>query len=485
LRKQGYFDGIGFEKAPSKMQTFASARVEASIDTFLAPRRSLLAPLPEHAVAADLLSAGADALAAGDIETARERLRQADLPVLFDYARKLMGPELPDIHRRRPVAAPPAKPPKAKARMPTAAETLALFARDGWRCRFCGCRVVSGRARSTIRACLPGSVPWGEGEGYHGAFFAMTASVDHVVPHSAGGGNEPENLVTACWSCQFGRGSYTIEELGLLDPRDRLPVVDGWDGLSRVIGKTGTAIARQGEATEAPQFSVMPDAPPPAAEEPVAAPRVYSPAQAPWLAALDGIHAPPSRRLIDLLESCSDLGVSWSLNKVLLARINAGNAVIEFMAVEPDGRVQVPWSIGGRKAAFRRFAEILAAGVPCAIAYETPKLWNVANAGGRRLGLLQLLDASHALRAALEALHEAMHAVDEPCSASPGMIQGDNMTNRDKVLDELGKSPGSARELSERCGLTNKQVRNAIDAVRAVNGYQAIRHNDDGTFSLP
>ena len=127
-------------------------------------------------------------------------LRQADMPVLFDYARRLMGREDHEVHRRRASDESPVKAEKVFARMPGAAETLALHARDGWRCRFCGCRVVSGRARSAVRASLPGALPWGEGEGYHAAFFAMTASVDHVVPHSAGGTNEPGNLVTACWS---------------------------------------------------------------------------------------------------------------------------------------------------------------------------------------------------------------------------------------------------------------------------------------------
>ena len=172
---------------------------------FLAPRACLRAPLPEHEIAADLLSAAADAILAGDLKLARDRLRQADMPALFEFARRLMGPEDAEIHRRRPVPKPTAVVTKAISRMPTSAETRSLYARDGWRCRFCGCRVVSNRARSAMRACVPGAIPWGELESYHGAFFALTASVDHVLPHSAGGGNEPQNLVTACWSCQFGR----------------------------------------------------------------------------------------------------------------------------------------------------------------------------------------------------------------------------------------------------------------------------------------
>jgi hypothetical protein len=379
---------------------------------FLAPRRCLLAPLPEHEAAADLLAEAADAIVAGDVGTARERLLQADMPVLFEYARKLMGPADPEIHRRRPVAVSAVKVAKAANRMPNATETAELHARDGWRCRFCGCRVVSRRVRSAIGNCLPGAVPWSEGEGYHGAFLAMTASVDHVVPHSAGGGNEPGNLVTACWSCQFGRGAYTIEEVGLLDPRDRPPVVDAWDGLSRVIGKTAAVAARQADLAEpSPPFVVKgDDAVITAVETRRAAAGIFSSAQAEWLVRLDGIQAPPSRRIIDFLDGCADLGVSWSLNKVLLARMRTGGAVIEFMAVEPDGRVNIPWSIGGRKEIFRGFAETLAAEVPGAIVYETPKLWVVANAARKPLGLIQLLDATAALRRSLEVLHAGMRS---------------------------------------------------------------------------
>ena len=162
-----------------------------------------------------------------------------------------MGPDDAAIRRRRPVSNLAAAVTKASSRMPTSAETRALYMRDGWRCRFCGCRVVSNGARSALRACIPGAIPWGGSGGYHGAFFALTASVDHVVPHSAGGGNEPENLVTACWSCQFGRGRYTIEEVGLSDPRCRPPIVDDWDGLCRVVGHASAAIALQADVAEA------------------------------------------------------------------------------------------------------------------------------------------------------------------------------------------------------------------------------------------
>jgi hypothetical protein len=378
---------------------------------FLAARTCLLAPLPEHEQAADLLSGAADAIIAGEVEAARELLRLADMPVLFEYAKRRMGPEEPEVLRRRIVDAPRVKTAKVLARMPAAAETVTLHARDGWRCRFCGCRVVSGRARGAIRRCLPEALSWSKSEGYHGAFLALTASVDHVVPHSAGGGNDVENLVTACWACQFGRGAYTIEEVGLFDPRDRSPVVDGWDGLTRVIGKTAAAMARRADedATSSPI-----NVPAPLVDQDQTSPasRVFSTTQAGWLRKLDTIEDPPSQRLIDFLEGCADIGVSWSLNKVLLARMRAGGSTVEFLAVEPDGRVQVPWSLDGRKDEFRAFAETLAAGIPGALVYETRKQWNVGDANRQPLGLLSVLNSTKALRSALESLHAALRTVD-------------------------------------------------------------------------
>ena len=60
----------------------------------------------------------------------------------------------------------------------------ALFARDGWRCVYCG--------TSTGRLTL-----------------------DHVVPRSRGGESTWENVVTACAPCNLKKGSRTLEESGL------------------------------------------------------------------------------------------------------------------------------------------------------------------------------------------------------------------------------------------------------------------------------
>jgi 5-methylcytosine-specific restriction endonuclease McrA len=60
----------------------------------------------------------------------------------------------------------------------------ALFARDGWRCAYCG--TSSGRL-----------------------------TLDHVLPRSRGGESIWENVVTACAPCNHKKGDRTLEESGL------------------------------------------------------------------------------------------------------------------------------------------------------------------------------------------------------------------------------------------------------------------------------
>ncbi len=68
----------------------------------------------------------------------------------------------------------------------------ALFARDGWRCVYCG---HSG-GRLTL---------------------------DHVVPRSRGGESVWENVVTACAPCNLRKGDRSLEESGLALPSTPKP----------------------------------------------------------------------------------------------------------------------------------------------------------------------------------------------------------------------------------------------------------------------
>src|SRR6266545_5710613 len=60
----------------------------------------------------------------------------------------------------------------------------ALFARDSWRCVYCG----STAGRLTL---------------------------DHVIPRSRGGASIWENVVTACAPCNHHKGNRTLEESGM------------------------------------------------------------------------------------------------------------------------------------------------------------------------------------------------------------------------------------------------------------------------------
>lgn len=74
---------------------------------------------------------------------------------------------------------------------------FAVYARDGFRCVYCGCRVSTGARGS--------------------------ATLDHVTPHAHGGTNATSNLVTACRACNAAKGERTAAEwcdAGQLDAVD-------------------------------------------------------------------------------------------------------------------------------------------------------------------------------------------------------------------------------------------------------------------------
>jgi len=71
---------------------------------------------------------------------------------------------------------------------------------------------------------------WKGGE-THPAITARSATLEHVVPWTAGGTNDPDNLACACWICNQTKGDLFLHQLGW----ELLPASDdtGWDGLTR------------------------------------------------------------------------------------------------------------------------------------------------------------------------------------------------------------------------------------------------------------
>jgi len=120
-------------------------------------------------------------------------------------------------------------------RMPSKGLARMIFQRDFWSCRWCNSPVIDTQALKRMSLLFPDVLQRGPTNDLkHGLILAASVSLDHVRPHSFGGGNDYPNLVTSCWPCQFGRGNDLIERLGLNDPRLRNPIPSDWDGCSRV-----------------------------------------------------------------------------------------------------------------------------------------------------------------------------------------------------------------------------------------------------------
>lgn len=369
-------------------------------------RNSLRPATQEHKQAADLLSAAADAFLEGNTEIASQHLRSADLPVLFRFARLLMDREDPKVAwPPRPRSLPKLDVTRVKARDPSSAERLALYVRDGWRCRYCGCSVIYGPARDVLRKAFSNEIPWPKATSppAHGGFTALTATFDHIVPHAKGGDNSPANLVTTCWPCNFGKKDGSLDELGLSDPRLRPPVVDSWDGLTRLIARRPSAVSAL------PELRPARAAFKPTTAKSKLAPEMQS-TQSGWFSRLDAGQRLQAERLVEFLDRCRDLGVSWSAKEVLVARMTVGTQRVQFFGVEPDLAVQVPWSTNTPKEHVRRFAAALAQGIPGANLRETLKLWNVDVPPERTVSLGLLLENEEVVRAALEALHCVLEA---------------------------------------------------------------------------
>ncbi|HET7590169.1 MAG TPA: HNH endonuclease [Solirubrobacterales bacterium] len=109
----------------------------------------------------------------------------------------------------------------------------ATYERDHFHCRYCGCRVIPTQVMRLLSEVFPEEFPyhpnWKGGQ-THPAIASRSATLDHVVPWSLGGTNDPENLVCACWICNRVKGDLTLEQLGW----ELRPVsADAeWDGLT-------------------------------------------------------------------------------------------------------------------------------------------------------------------------------------------------------------------------------------------------------------
>ena len=206
------------------------------MEPYTTARQCMREPISEIRDAARLLDAAVTAHLMGRRDLAEELIRLADMPVLRDYTESLWGSKSPYVQYRAIADAPPSfsHDQRVKVRMPNSAEKAALYERDGHHCRFCGVPVIRREIRERIKSVYPAALPWGpKNVLQHAAFQLMWAQYDHLLPHARGGTNTLDNVVITCAPCNFARMNYTLEEVGVLDPRAREPVRSLWDGLER------------------------------------------------------------------------------------------------------------------------------------------------------------------------------------------------------------------------------------------------------------
>ena len=162
-----------------------------------------------------------------------DTIRSDEMRDWFDEHGQMSG-----RHRARGlgVARPPLSCELDPVRLPLKCERV-VFERDGYTCRYCGLPVVAKEVLIAFEHVVGVAAfsTRGTNAEQHGVIHAFKLVADHVVPHKLGGKTDIDNLVTACPACNYGKECYTLDQLGLEDPRDRDPKLGDWDGLTAFI----------------------------------------------------------------------------------------------------------------------------------------------------------------------------------------------------------------------------------------------------------
>ena len=101
-----------------------------------------------------------------------------------------------------------------------------LFARDSYKCRYCSDPVLPKKVFEKAQTVIGSTdLPLGRTNLTRSGFYLMfAATLDHVIPWSLGGRTDESNLVTSCWSCNYGKANYTVEQIGIRNPFSSMTV---------------------------------------------------------------------------------------------------------------------------------------------------------------------------------------------------------------------------------------------------------------------
>lgn len=207
-------------------------------------RACLAEPIEAIFVAAEKLTAAADAHLVGDKRATRALLMAANDQLVWEFTDRMWGKGATAMLGLKLDPNGPAQLPlneRSKPRMPLQSVRQAVLERDGRHCRFCGIPVISRTIRSILHRAYPDALPWGTATtSQHAAFQCMWLQFDHILPNSRGGASSVDNVVVTCAPCNFSRMQFTLAEAGLVDPLShptpqRWVGYSAWDGLERLM----------------------------------------------------------------------------------------------------------------------------------------------------------------------------------------------------------------------------------------------------------
>jgi hypothetical protein len=126
----------------------------------------------------------------------------------------------------------PFAPVKAVVRRFSMTEYTRTYMRDGFVDRYSGERLVFPPVLRVLSFALPATFPYHPNwktDQTHPAYWQLSATLDHVVPVTRGGADDPTNWVTTCWARNSAKSNWTLEEMGwrLFPPGS----ISEWDGL--------------------------------------------------------------------------------------------------------------------------------------------------------------------------------------------------------------------------------------------------------------
>jgi hypothetical protein len=99
------------------------------------------------------------------------------------------------------------------SRRPSIAQMFAVHERYGWRCQYCGRRVVIAGVIELVGRLCPEVVPWWRNHNMaradtHPAAERLYPNVDHIKARAVGGRTtDDDNLICSCTTCNERKGS--------------------------------------------------------------------------------------------------------------------------------------------------------------------------------------------------------------------------------------------------------------------------------------